>query len=58
MISAEWVSGAQPLVCDPYPRNHATGSFIVIDEANNNTVAAGMICPRESLSGDPYSNLE
>jgi sulfate adenylyltransferase subunit 1 len=38
----------QPLVCDPYPRNHATGSFIVIDEANNNTVAAGMICPRES----------
>ena len=35
----------QPLVCDAYQRNHATGSFIVIDEVNNNTVAAGMICP-------------
>ena len=35
----------QPLVCDDYLRNHATGSFIVIDEVSNNTVAAGMICP-------------
>jgi sulfate adenylyltransferase subunit 1 len=35
----------QPLAYDSYERNHATGSFIVIDEVNNNTVAAGMICP-------------
>ena len=35
----------QPLAYDAYQRNHATGSFIVIDEVNNNTVAAGMICP-------------
>lgn len=35
----------QPLVYDPYQRNHATGSFIIIDEANNNTIAAGMIYP-------------
>lgn len=35
----------QPLVCDDYQGNHATGSFIVIDEASNNTVAAGMIYP-------------
>ena len=34
----------QPLVWDAYQRNHATGSFIVIDEVTNNTVAAGMIC--------------
>ncbi len=33
----------QPLVTDSYRRNHASGSFIVIDEATNNTVAAGMI---------------
>ena len=33
----------QPLVCDDYQRNHATGSFIVIDESSNDTVAAGMI---------------
>jgi len=33
----------QPLVIDSYARNRATGSFIVIDEATNSTVAAGMI---------------
>lgn len=34
----------KPLCFDPYARNRATGSFILIDELNNNTVAAGMIC--------------
>lgn len=33
----------QPLVFDSYVTDRATGSFIVIDEATNNTVAAGMI---------------
>jgi sulfate adenylyltransferase subunit 1 len=33
----------QPLVFDSYGIDRATGSFIVIDEATNNTVAAGMI---------------
>ena len=33
----------QPLAFDHYKRNRASGSFIVIDEASNNTVAAGMI---------------
>ncbi|MDO8293523.1 MAG: sulfate adenylyltransferase subunit CysN [Gallionella sp.] len=33
----------QPLVIDHYLIDHGTGSFIVIDEATNNTVAAGMI---------------
>ena len=33
----------QPLVFDSYVTDRATGSFIVIDEASNNTVAAGMI---------------
>ena len=33
----------QPLVCDNYAVNRTTGSFIVIDPANNATVAAGMI---------------
>ncbi|TXT23442.1 MAG: sulfate adenylyltransferase subunit 1 [Gallionellaceae bacterium] len=33
----------QPLVLDHYGKNHSTGSFIVIDEATNNTVAAGMV---------------
>ena len=33
----------QPLFFDPYRRNRATGSVILIDEATNETVAAGMI---------------
>jgi bifunctional enzyme CysN/CysC len=33
----------QPLFFDDYRRNRQTGSFILIDEASNNTVAAGMI---------------
>jgi sulfate adenylyltransferase large subunit len=33
----------KPICFDPYSRNRATGSFILIDELTNNTVAAGMI---------------
>jgi bifunctional enzyme CysN/CysC len=33
----------QPLFFDEYRRNRETGSFILVDEATNNTVAAGMI---------------
>jgi sulfate adenylyltransferase subunit 1 len=33
----------QPLALDHYTKNRFTGSFIVIDEASNNTVAAGMM---------------
>ncbi|MDQ1385077.1 MAG: bifunctional enzyme CysN/CysC, partial [Actinomycetota bacterium] len=32
-----------PLFSDDYRRNRATGSFILVDEASNDTVAAGMI---------------
>lgn len=32
-----------PLLFDPYRQNSVMGSFILIDEATNNTVAAGMI---------------
>jgi sulfate adenylyltransferase subunit 1 (EFTu-like GTPase family) len=36
-----------PLVYDPYAENRTTGSFILVDEGTNATVAAGM------LLGDP-----
>jgi sulfate adenylyltransferase large subunit len=32
-----------PLIVDAYARNRTTGSFILIDEASNDTVAAGMV---------------
>jgi sulfate adenylyltransferase subunit 1 len=34
---------AVPLISDSYQRNRMTGSFILIDEFTNATVAAGMI---------------
>jgi sulfate adenylyltransferase subunit 1 (EFTu-like GTPase family) len=34
---------SSPLAFDPYARNRRTGSFILIDEASNETIAAGMI---------------
>ena len=37
------LSLAQPILADRYVDNCATGSFILIDEASNNTVAAGLI---------------
>jgi bifunctional enzyme CysN/CysC len=35
-----------PLFVDDYQRNRATGSFILVDESTNATVAAGMIIER------------
>jgi sulfate adenylyltransferase subunit 1 len=34
---------AHPLAADPYAENRATGAFVVVDEATNDTVGAGMI---------------
>jgi sulfate adenylyltransferase subunit 1 (EFTu-like GTPase family) len=36
---------AAPVAADPYRVNRVTGSFVVIDEATNATVAAGMVGP-------------
>jgi sulfate adenylyltransferase large subunit len=33
----------RPVIADPYSRNRVTGAFILIDEANNDTVAGGMV---------------
>ncbi|MFD4369620.1 adenylyl-sulfate kinase [Rhodococcus sp. NPDC058521] len=34
---------SNPLMFDPYRRNHGTGSFVLVDESTHDTVAAGMI---------------
>ena len=39
------VSVAEPIACDAYRDNRATGAFIVIDRVTNGTVGAGMIEP-------------
>ncbi|MEO8166256.1 MAG: sulfate adenylyltransferase, partial [Betaproteobacteria bacterium] len=37
------VKTAQPVAFESYRHNRTAGSFIVIDESSNNTVAAGLI---------------
>jgi sulfate adenylyltransferase large subunit len=34
---------AEPLLVDPYAENRATGAFVLVDEATNETVGAGMV---------------
>ena len=34
---------SEPLAVDPYAENRETGAFILIDEATNDTVGAGMV---------------
>ena len=41
----------EPIVFDPYQRNRATGAFILIDEATNDTVGAGLIIGRADTEG-------
>jgi bifunctional enzyme CysN/CysC len=43
---------ASPLVFDSYRRNRVTGSLIVIDEATNETVAAGVVLDTEVETGE------
>ncbi len=38
---------AEPLVVDAYARNRGTGAFILVDEATNDTVGAGMVVVAE-----------
>ena len=54
-----------PLFFDPYKRNRATGSFILIDPVSNATVGAGMIQElpadrqvQEEIAGSPVSAEE
>jgi bifunctional enzyme CysN/CysC len=50
------IEGHQPLYADPYAQNRVTGSFIVIDPNNNETLAAGMISGQSpSSNGDVAS---
>ena len=50
----------RPIAFDPYERNRATGSFIIIDRVTNVTVGAGMIIDRvvrEEPAGPKSRNI-
>ena len=42
-ISKVWIRTTKPLMIDPYRENRTTGSIILVDDATNETVAAGMV---------------
>ncbi|HEU4979512.1 MAG TPA: GTP-binding protein [Solirubrobacteraceae bacterium] len=44
------IRAAKPLAFDPYTRNRQTGAFILIDDATNETVGAGLIAAPEPVS--------
>ena len=48
---------AEPLAFDPYGRNRRTGSFILIDEATNDTVAAGMLIGEAETTTEKTANV-
>ena len=59
------LSLTQPLACDPYRTNAATGAFILIDRLTNNTVGAGMIleagsgrAPGDVWAAEPAAHLK
>ncbi|MGS2721350.1 sulfate adenylyltransferase subunit CysN [Paraglaciecola aestuariivivens] len=49
----------QPVACDPYAKNRATGAFIIIDRVTNGTVGAGMIIDvAEEANTSQFSEFE
>lgn len=51
----------QPVACDPYTKNRATGAFIIIDRLTNGTVGAGMIIDKAedtSVASSEFSEFE
>ncbi len=54
------LSLTQPLACDPYRENAATGAFILIDRLTNNTVGVGMIreVGHDSWGAEPTAKLK
>ena len=48
---------ARPLVFDGYATNRLTGSFILIEQGTNATVAAGMLQPPLELVKPEYNDF-
>jgi sulfate adenylyltransferase large subunit len=55
-IGAVRVKTSRPLIVDPYRDNRITGSFILIDPANNATVGAGMVRRASQSVEGPSTN--
>ncbi len=51
------ITSHRPFFFDPYAKNPATGSFILVDRMTNATVAAGMIIDRPTVDGHSAAPL-
>ena len=51
------IKTARPLVFDGYPTNRLTGSFILIEQGSNATVAAGMLHPPTEEAKPEYADF-
>jgi bifunctional enzyme CysN/CysC len=51
------VETQRPVFCDPYTRNRATGSFILIDPLSNQTLAAGLVETAGEAAPEARSSL-
>jgi bifunctional enzyme CysN/CysC/sulfate adenylyltransferase subunit 1 len=48
---------AKPLVFDGYTTNRLTGSFILVEQGSNATIAAGMLMPPTEEARPEYSDF-
>ena len=51
------IKTAKPLVFDGYGRNRLTGSFILVEQGTNATVAAGMLYPPTEAAKPEYNDF-
>ena len=47
-----------PLVFDGYSTNRLTGSFILIEQGTNATIAAGMLLPPDETARLDYNDFD
>jgi len=48
---------SKPLIFDGYSNNRLTGSFILVEQGTNQTLAAGMLCPPTELVKPEYNDF-
>jgi len=51
------IKTAKPLIYDGYGTNRLTGSFILIEQGTNATVAAGMLLPPTEIAKPEYRDF-
>ena len=56
-IGVVHIKTAKPLLFDGYDTNRLTGSFILVEQGTNATVAAGMLYPPTEAAKPEYGDF-